>query len=68
MISHKHSRFPTRGKNYVLLHQWFLWRIMAHDLHHGGELAVTLGMKNIPIPELGDEGRHITEPHLAESS
>jgi uncharacterized damage-inducible protein DinB len=57
-----------QGKNYALPRQWILWRIMAHDLHHGGELAVTLGMQNIAIPELGDQGGHITEPPLAEPS
>lgn len=56
-----------QGKNYALPRQWVLWRIMAHDLHHGGELAFTLGMQNITIPELGDEGGHIIEPPLAES-
>jgi uncharacterized damage-inducible protein DinB len=57
-----------QGKNYALPRQWILWRIMAHDLHHGGELAVTLGMQGIAIPELGDEGGHITEPPLADPS
>jgi uncharacterized damage-inducible protein DinB len=62
--------FPLsyQGINYALPRQWILWRIMAHDLHHGGELAFTLGMQNIAIPELGDEGGHITEPPLAEPS
>jgi len=57
-----------QGINYALPHQWILWRIMAHDLHHGGELAFTLGMQNIAIPELGDQGGHIIEPPLAEPS
>ncbi len=55
-----------QGKNYALPRQWVLWRIMAHDLHHGGELAVTLGLQGIAIPELGGAGGHITEPPLAE--
>ena len=57
-----------QGKNYALPRQWILWRIMAHDLHHGGELAVMLGLQDIAIPELGDAGGHITEPPLAEQS
>jgi uncharacterized damage-inducible protein DinB len=57
-----------QGKNYALPRQWILWRIMAHDLHHGGELAVTLGLQGISLPELGDAGGHITEPPLAEPS
>ena len=35
--------------------------ILAHDFHHGGELAVTLGMQGIALPELGDEGGHLAE-------
>jgi len=55
-----------QGKNYALPRQWILWRIMAHDLHHGGELAVTLGLQGIALPELGNEGGHITDPPLAD--
>ena len=55
-----------QGKNYALPRQWVLWRIMGHDLHHGGELAVTLGLQGISLPELGDQGGHITEPPLAD--
>ena len=57
-----------QGKNYAISRQWILWRIMSHDLHHGGELAVTLGLQGIALPELGDAGGHITEPPLAEPS
>jgi uncharacterized damage-inducible protein DinB len=42
------------GKNYAVPRQWVVEHIFAHDLHHGGELALTLGMQGIPIPELGD--------------
>ena len=41
------------------------YRPVPH-LRSAGELAVTLGMQNIAIPELGDEGGHIIEPPLAE--
>ncbi|HEY7984264.1 MAG TPA: DinB family protein [Ktedonobacterales bacterium] len=27
---------------------WIVWHVMEHDLHHGGELAFTLGMHGIP--------------------
>ncbi len=62
--------FPLsyQGKDYALPRQWILWRVMAHDLHHGGELAVTLGLQGIALPELGDEGGHLTPPPLAEPS
>lgn len=54
------------GKHYRLSYQWTLWRVLAHDLHHGGELAVMLGMQGIEIPELGELGGHTTMPPLAE--
>ena len=41
-----------QGKNYALPRQWILWRIMAHDLHHGGELFLTLGMHGLPTPDV----------------
>ena len=53
---------PYQGKTYAVTRQWTLWRILAHDLHHGGEIAVALGMQGIPVPELGDLGGHLTEP------
>ncbi len=54
-------RLPYQGKNYALTRQWIIWRVISHDLHHGGELAVTLGMQGIALPELGDEGGHLVE-------
>ena len=41
------------GKNYAVPRQWLVEHIFAHDLHHGGELALTLGMQGISLPELG---------------
>jgi uncharacterized damage-inducible protein DinB len=59
-------RHTYYGKTYAISRQWTIWRIMAHDLHHGGELAVMLGMQGIAVPELGDLGGHLNEPPLAE--
>jgi len=56
------------GKTYAISRQWTIWRILTHDLHHGGELGILLGMQGIEIPELGDLGGHLTEPPLAEPS
>ena len=61
-------RHLYQGKMYAVLRQWTIWRIMAHDLHHGGELAILLGMQGIEIPDLGDAGGHLTELPLAEPS
>ena len=50
----------------VFSRQWTIWRILSHDLHHGGGLALLLGMQGIDIPDLGEQGGHLTEPPLAE--
>jgi uncharacterized damage-inducible protein DinB len=57
---------PYQGKAYAVSYQWTIWRIMAHDIHHGGQIAVMLGVLGIDIPELGDLGGHLTEPPVAE--
>jgi uncharacterized damage-inducible protein DinB len=57
---------PYQGKTYVVPYQWVLWRIMAHDIHHGGELAFALGMQGIAIPELGDQGGHLVTPMVVD--
>ncbi len=62
--------FPLtyQGKKYALPRQWILWRVLTHDLHHGGELAITLGMQGIALPDLGDQGGHLTPPPPADPS
>jgi uncharacterized damage-inducible protein DinB len=52
---------PYKGKNYTLTRQWMILHVLAHDFHHGGELALALGMQGISLPELGDEGGHLSE-------
>ncbi|HEV2474201.1 MAG TPA: DinB family protein, partial [Chthonomonadales bacterium] len=58
-------RHEYLGKVYAVSRQWTIWRIMAHDIHHGGQLSMLLYMQGISIPELGDLGGHLTEPPLA---
>ena len=36
------------GKQVDLSRAWVVWHVMEHDLHHGGELSITLGMHGIP--------------------
>ncbi|MGH2561449.1 MAG: DinB family protein [Thermomicrobiales bacterium] len=40
------SRGRTRKR------QWVIWHVIEHDLHHGGELFLTLGMHGLPTPDL----------------
>jgi uncharacterized damage-inducible protein DinB len=62
----KTYRHTWRGDTYAISRQWTIWRIMAHDIHHGGELVVMLGMQGLNSFELGDLGGHIIEPPLAD--
>ena len=31
---------------------WIIWHLIEHDLHHGGEISLTLGLHNLPAPGL----------------
>jgi uncharacterized damage-inducible protein DinB len=48
------------GKIYAVTRQWTIWRILSHDLHHGGQVALMLGLQGVEAPELGDTGGHLT--------
>ncbi len=56
-----------QGVAYAVSRQWTIYRILAHDLHHGGQLAFVLGLQGIELPELGDMGGHLTSPPLADA-
>jgi uncharacterized damage-inducible protein DinB len=45
-----HQTFPDDwdGKQVDLSRAWVVWHVMEHDLHHGGELSLTLGMHGLP--------------------
>lgn len=59
-------RQSYQGQTYTISRQWTIWRVMAHDIHHGGQIAIMLGILHVAIPELGDLGGHITQTPLAE--
>jgi uncharacterized damage-inducible protein DinB len=61
-VTYRHSYF---GQTYTISRQWTIWRILTHDVHHGGELAVMLGIQGIAVPELGDQFGHLVMPPLA---
>ncbi len=54
------------GRTYAVSRQWTIWRVLTHDMHRGGELALMLGLQGIPVPELGDQFGHLVMPPLAE--
>lgn len=58
-------RHTWNGDTYAVPRQWTIWRIMAHDIHHGGELSLMLGLQGIEAFELSALGGHIVLPPLA---
>jgi uncharacterized damage-inducible protein DinB len=43
----------TRGdQTWTYSRQWVIWHLIEHDLHHGGEISLTLGMHGLAAPDL----------------
>src|SRR4029079_10291413 len=40
------------GEPEPITRQWVIWHLIEHDLHHGGEIALTLGIHGLPAPDL----------------
>lgn len=57
--------YVWNGKTYANSRQWTIYRILTHDVHHGGELSLMLGMQGIEAFELSGLFGHITLPPLA---
>jgi len=58
-------RHVWRGEVYEITRQWTVWRIMAHDIHHGGQIGRILAERGIDAFELRGLGGHIISPHRA---
>jgi uncharacterized damage-inducible protein DinB len=43
--------FP-RQRGGLVSRQWVIWHLIEHDLHHGGEISLTLGMHGLAAPDL----------------
>ncbi len=41
-----------RGNHYELSRAWVVWHVLEHDLHHGGEISLTLGMHDLQAPDI----------------
>jgi uncharacterized damage-inducible protein DinB len=52
------------GKLYTPSRQWTIWRVMSHDIHHGGELSLMLGLQGIEALELSSLFGHVILPPL----
>lgn len=46
--------FPDEwdGQVYELSRSWVIYHVMEHDLHHGGEVSLILGMHKLPALDL----------------
>jgi uncharacterized damage-inducible protein DinB len=40
------------GQIYILTRGWVIWHVLEHDLHHGGEIAYSLGMHGLTAPDI----------------
>jgi len=42
--------FPRtwQGQQYMLSREWVTWHLLEHDLNHGGEISLLLGMHHLP--------------------
>ena len=36
----------------IITRQWVIWHLMEHDLHHGGEISITLTAHGVQGLEL----------------
>lgn len=36
----------------TITRQWVIWHLIEHDLHHGGEISLTLGLHGLKAPDL----------------
>lgn len=36
----------------IITRQWVIWHLIEHDLHHGGEFSLTLGMHGLSAVDL----------------
>ena len=46
--------WPGEWQGYpeVITRQWVIWHLIEHDVHHGGEVSLTLGMHGLSAPDL----------------
>jgi uncharacterized damage-inducible protein DinB len=56
IVWNKNAYLPSR--------QWTIWRIMSHDIHHGGEMSLMLGMQGIQAFELSVLFGHTIMPQM----
>ena len=53
------------GVTYAVSRQWTIFRILAHDMHHGGQITELLAAQSVFPKELTMFGGHIIDPPVA---
>jgi uncharacterized damage-inducible protein DinB len=48
------KNFPDEwdGQVYQVARSWVIYHVLEHDLHHGGEISLILGMNGLRTPDL----------------
>lgn len=41
-----------QGKTHTLMRAYIIWHLIEHDVHHGGEIAITMGMYGLKAPKI----------------
>lgn len=46
--------FPDEwdGQTYDVSRSWVIYHVLEHDLHHGGEVSLLLGMNRLAGPDI----------------
>jgi uncharacterized damage-inducible protein DinB len=48
----QYSYKGEQGEPETFTRQWVIWHLIEHDLHHGGEVSLLLGMHGLEAPAL----------------
>ena len=51
-MQYSHAYTDESGKSETFTRQWMIWHLIEHDLHHGGEVSLILGMHGLQAPDL----------------
>jgi uncharacterized damage-inducible protein DinB len=41
-----------QGNHFQISRSWVIWHLIEHDLHHGGEISLTLGIHGLQAPDI----------------
>ena len=52
MLADEFTYERSNGAVVTRTRQWVIWHVIEHDLHHGGEISLTLGNHGLPSLDL----------------